>query len=409
MNRFRGIFHIARELSDEDAGNLWGKRLYRRLMVVDPASRRIIANCQNRAGTLENNGQFFEGSLDETVPVGNTAQQWQGETWVLLLTESLKNRSREEIRRLAAHEMWHGIQKEIGVPPQPNDNGHLNSLRGRVWMKMEWRALAKALVSDGDERRLAVHDALLFRDHRRRLIENSARRENSFETTEGPAEYTGLKLSGLHDEDILHRLAGEIRKADSGEMNVWTFPFRTVTSYGLIADAVGIPWRRKLRAGDDAGRFLREYSRDGKKSSGSLKEAVARYGGRELVAVETGREQSIRTRNRELRLKFTTSPLLLLPLLEFQMSFSPGGMHPVPGLGTVYTEATITDKWGRLVVTGEVMVNMPDRMAVVQAGDITQKSGTFSGKDWTLALKDGFSLEKTAGNYRPAVPSSDED
>ncbi len=60
----------------------------------------------------------------------------------------------------------------------PTENEHLDTVEGRYWLRLEWRALARALRESGDARVLAVREALAFRQarHARFPANGSSRR-----------------------------------------------------------------------------------------------------------------------------------------------------------------------------------------------------------------------------------------
>ena len=43
--------------------------------------------------------------------------------------------------RLMMHEMWHRIQPQLGLPARPGGSEHLDTVEGRYWMQLEWRAV----------------------------------------------------------------------------------------------------------------------------------------------------------------------------------------------------------------------------------------------------------------------------
>jgi hypothetical protein len=71
-------------------------------------------------------------------------------------------------------------------------NEHLDTLEGRFWMQLEWRALRRAIESSGSDRTAAIADALAFRRERRRLFPGAADNERRDEIREGLASYTGI-------------------------------------------------------------------------------------------------------------------------------------------------------------------------------------------------------------------------
>lgn len=71
----------------------------------------------------------------------------------------------------------------------------MDEMEARVWLKLEWEALHKALNSKEQAvKKSAIEDALAFRKVRQTQY-NSAQNERRFETHEGLAEYNGQKLT----------------------------------------------------------------------------------------------------------------------------------------------------------------------------------------------------------------------
>jgi hypothetical protein len=58
----------------------------------------------------------------------------------------------QERGALLIHEFFHRLQTQLGQMLVGKPNDHLETLDGRYWMQLEWRALAQALRSAGNER-----------------------------------------------------------------------------------------------------------------------------------------------------------------------------------------------------------------------------------------------------------------
>ena len=70
---------------------------------------------------------------------------------------------------LMLHESFHRIQDSLGLPMSNPDNPHLDTLDGRYYLQLEYRALSAALQSEGVAQRQAAADAVAFRRQRRAL------------------------------------------------------------------------------------------------------------------------------------------------------------------------------------------------------------------------------------------------
>ena len=49
-------------------------------------------------------------------------------------------------REFMLHELFHRIQPDLGLITLSGQNAHLDTVEGRVWLRLEWRALARALA-----------------------------------------------------------------------------------------------------------------------------------------------------------------------------------------------------------------------------------------------------------------------
>src|SRR5256884_9553806 len=71
----------------------------------------------------------------------------------------------------------------------------LDSLEGRIWLQMEWRALEHAFWQQGEDRKHDGADAVYFWNYRRPLFSLAENNENALEMNEGVGGDTGFKGS----------------------------------------------------------------------------------------------------------------------------------------------------------------------------------------------------------------------
>src|ERR1041385_3795062 len=192
-------FQEARRICDEDGGKLWGRSLYGPMIFVDRATLTVVANQGDVEGNLTKKGPVFVGRLPADIPAANTAINWGGVHWSMIFWDALAE-DQYDRDRLMIHESFHRIQDELGLRASNPTNNHLDSMAGRLWLQLEWRALNRALSRRGLERNEAVKDALIFRLYRRALFPRATAEEAALEMNEGLAEYTGVKFSGRPDK-----------------------------------------------------------------------------------------------------------------------------------------------------------------------------------------------------------------
>ena len=248
-------FQEADALCRSDAGELWGVSLCAPIMFVDRKTRAIVASQPDKENALAKNGNVFVGKLPEQINIANTAVEWSGVKWAMVIVPL----PADKIRRanLLAHEMWHLVQNEIGFPASGAANNHLDSRAGRVWLQLEWRALTAALVSLGRQRRRAIADALLFRARRRTIFPDADKEERQMEMHEGLAEYTGVKLSGSQNPNqfVIDRNIAEVLQK---ETFVRSFAYASGPAYGVLLDETKADWRKNLKKEDDLANLLQK-------------------------------------------------------------------------------------------------------------------------------------------------------
>ena len=156
------VFDQAEAICHADDGALWGVSLCGPILIVDPTTRAVVASQAGDSDVLSESDGVFTGVLPDDVMVANTAVEWDGVRWTMLLAP-LPDEA-ETRAGLIAHESWHRIQDQLGLPMASPTPEHLATAEGRIAMRLEWRALAAALSApDAEALRTATHEALIFR------------------------------------------------------------------------------------------------------------------------------------------------------------------------------------------------------------------------------------------------------
>ncbi|MBX7116935.1 MAG: hypothetical protein K1X64_21600, partial [Myxococcaceae bacterium] len=128
-----------------DGGKLWGRSLAGPLIFVDPVTRYAVSNRADTRGVLKAKGTLFVGPLSDDVLLANTAVEWDGSRWTMVIWASLVDAPNAQRRKLLAHEAFHRVQPELGLRVPDDLNTHLDTKDGRVLMQLEWGALEVAL------------------------------------------------------------------------------------------------------------------------------------------------------------------------------------------------------------------------------------------------------------------------
>src|ERR1700733_1144054 len=255
LAKAKDAFAEAQAVSDKEGGHLWGQKLYGAMFFVDPATRTVVANEPDPQGVLHADSGAYVGTLPESVIVSNAPVEWEGKRWTMLMWPTIPP---DIITRhiTFAHELFHRIQPGLGLMTADTPSLHLDTPEGRLWLQLEWRALAAALVETGPAQTQAIRDAVAFRAYRHALFPGSAKIEASLEIAEGIPEYTGT-IAGEPDRDSARwRAVGKLSDPDQSMTFVRSFAYTSGPPYGLLLDERLPGWRAKLTAQSNLGDLL---------------------------------------------------------------------------------------------------------------------------------------------------------
>src|SRR5688500_6401686 len=174
-------FEEATKLCERDAGRLWGVSLCGPMVIFD-----------QRTGTRATSQPEPEGPPPRFPGLADGPVSWGGLRWFAYPLHMLPEKDADTRQQLMLHGLFHRIQPELGFITSDGFNEHLDTLEGRVWMQLEWRALRRAVESSGSDLAEAIADALAFRRERRRVFPGAADNERRDEIREGLATYTGI-------------------------------------------------------------------------------------------------------------------------------------------------------------------------------------------------------------------------
>ena len=387
------VFQAAQRVNTRDGGKLWGMPVCGPIFLADPQTRDVVANQSDAEGLLRKSGSAWAGKLPESITPANSATDFGGVHWTMLVwpvTEDPRDRD-----RLVAHECFHRIQRALKLEPQDAVAGHLDDKVGRIWLQLEWRALERALATTGEERRSAIADAIHFRNYRRAVLKSAAATENALEMNEGLAEYTGYRLANPNEADrraaAIYNLHAGAQKQSFGR----SFAYVSGPAYGILLDASGAEWRKKLTPATDWAVLLAAAYKLALMGSNSIPpmQAANDYQGETLIAAETQRAVRLEVKRAEVRDKFVNGPVLVLPIDdEFGYGFNPNDTLSLDENSTLYGWARITGSWGVLESNNGVLMTRRDGKIVRVVVPAAKTTESPTSDDWKLTLKPGWKI-----------------
>jgi hypothetical protein len=396
--RAKAAFAEAQSVSDSEGGRLWNKKLYGALFFVDPETRFVIANEPDVDGVLHAQDGVFVGTLPQSVIIANAPTEWGGKRWTMLIWSTLPLDTTAR-RIVLGHESFHRIQPQLDLMAPDSPNLQLDTPEGRLWLQLEWRALAAALIGQGPSKVQAIRDALAFRAHRQALFPGSAKTEASLEIAEGIPEYTGTIAGAPNRESARWRVVGKLTDPDQSITFVRSFAYTSGPPYGLLLDERLPGWRSKLSTQSDLGALLAATLPP--HSAVPLVARATLYGSADIRIVERERAQRAEAMKARYRARLVEGPTLFLPGgKKFAFSFNPSALVSLSDATTVYPTFHATAEWGTLDVTDGVLVPTDFSGARVAAPDITTGPHV-EGPGWTLELAPGWKLQpgSKAGSY----------
>jgi len=391
QQRAQEFFKEAQALCERDGGRLWGVSLCGPMVMAD-----------RRTQTIATNQPAPDGTRPPILGLVNAPVEWGGARWTAFMWDFVLGQTPRGRRELFLHELFHRVQPQLGLIVEAQANEHVDAADARYWLRLEWRALARALRAPGEQREAAVRDALAFRQARHMLYAGSAESERAVEITEGLAHYTGVALGAPSREDAIVS-AVDLASVDTVESFVRSFPTTSGTLYGLLLDATSPGWTRRVRSTDDFGELLMRAL--GVQPAADAAASAARYGGDEIRAFEQQRQERRKERIAELRRRFVDGPVLQIPAAGGAASDSRGAVV-IPDVGTVWFGGyRASGNWGTLDAEKGVLVASDGKWRRVPAPQ-RRDSVTFYGDGWTFKAAPGWLIREGArqGDYEVVRP-----
>ena len=390
----------ARTMCEADAGALWKRNLCGPVALVDRQTRLVIANDTVPGRHFVRLVDAYLTTLPENQYVANTSFVWGGRPWTMVALPLPRDRyARAD---LVMHEVFHREQEALGLRQADALNNQLDMRPGRTWLRLEYRALARALESLPD-RKTALHhaeSALLFRALRRSLYPGSDSLEATLEIQEGLPEYTGQRLAMQLTGEGSARVARYVRDYEATPTFVRAFAYGTAPALGVLLDQFAPNWRDAIRATRDMGTLLARAIRfrPPRNLAASASTRAREYGWDEVDRTEAARDSARAPAMRGYRARLSDGPTITLRQIKDSLSWSYDQTELIGFdlYSTIYPSGNFSAPWGKLTVErgGVLLRNDFSQITVgVPATPISAGAKEISGDGWTLALNPGWSLE----------------
>ena len=379
----RQWFEEVTKLCERDAGRLWGVSLCGPMVIFDQRTRTRATSQPEPDGPPPR----FPGMADGPV-------SWGGARWFSFPLYMLANTDADIRQQNMLHGLFHRIQPELEWTQASDDgfNEHLDTLEGRVWLQLEWRALRRALESTARDRADAIADALAFRRERRR---GSPPRQKTKGARRFAKDWPPTPVLPPGPARLGRRTGQQHQQPREAKRNVVRRKFRSRVRTRLRRAAgrsdAGMASATSCHVGP---RRLARLS-NAHPPTADVNAAAVRYGGPALRKAEEARDLAQQVRVAELRRRFVDGPVLTMPAPGSGTSDTTGSVV-IPGVGTVFFGSfTRTTKWGRLNANNGVLLSGDGSTLSVPVTGPLQGS-ILEGNGWSVTLNSGWVLQPAA-------------
>jgi len=393
-------FKDVEEICNRDNGKLWGKNLYGPIMFVERVTRRIIANQPDNDGILKSKDGVYIGTYPKELIISNAPVKFGGKQFAMSPLPAEEDKYRIETR--AIHSLYHRFQENEGVIVSTFNINNMDEKEARLWIKLEWKALRKAINTKGDERQLAIRDALIFRGSNRELYHKYAADENKFETYEGLATFTYTLLCTNSPEEYKARLFENLDRIYSMQSYNRSYGIIHGALYATLLYDKGYDIKKIDTDNFDLGNAVKElYNIDlppiCRDVAGSL---AVNYDIEAINKEEEKRDADIKESIHSQISIFTEKPVVFLELESPSFDFEPEDIHSLDTLGTLYNSMRVSDNWGKLTVDkGGCLVSNNLKFIRITAKSFKADKNHISGDGWHLILNDDWELVPVDQNY----------
>lgn len=393
-------FRQAEAICNRDNGNLWGKNFFGPIMYVDRTTRKIFASQQDNDGILKIKDGVYTGDYPRELIVNISDVEFGGTLYAMVPIPRRDDDYR--ITTMTIRSLFHCFQSTEGLETTRFNTRHMDEKPARLLLKLEWRALRKAILSEGDTREQSIRDALIFRGARREQYPTKIADENKFENHEGLPTLTYTLLcnnSRIAARDSLIRNLDNMYRLESYSR---LYGVIHGALYAYLAHEKGFDLKDIKSDTVDLARIVKglyqiqlpQICRD---VAGSL---ALGYDVESIYKEEADRLAQSKERNRRQLSTFTEKPVVYLELESPYFDFEPGDIRNLDTLGTIYDAIRISDNWGKLSVEkGGCLVSNNLKFTRITARNFKEAKNHIYGDGWHLILNSDWQVVKIEDNY----------
>lgn len=394
-------FGLIEKICARDSGKLWGKELYSPLMFIDRRTRKITANQSDGEELLKSREHVYTGIYPREMIISNAPIRFGGTMFASVPLPEQEDEYR--IKARAIHSLFHKFQLENWPDLYTIYNtSNLDEQQARLLLKLEWKALIKALNSCGEEKLLAIRDALIFRGACHETYPAFTADQIRFETYEGLTTFTYISLISESPDEFRKRMREQFEMIYSFQSYSRSYGFIHGALYATLLSQNMFDFKTIRSEKTDLGKLVKEvYGIELPAICRDVAGSIAfSYNFEEIKNEEEQRLRDIKERLDKQVALFTEKPVVFIELESPYFDFEPEDVHALDTLGILYSRLRVSDNWGKLTVdkTGCLVSNNYRHLRINAKGLRTGKNHIY-GDGWNLVLNDNWEFVEVNQNY----------
>lgn len=361
----------AKEVLASDNGKLWGESIWCDDLLVLDADNTVYSLSPFPESKTDDSVLYYQTFPPNTFSFSNSAQDYKGKKYAVVLTNYLSDNSATII-----HELFHILQFK-----KRQFNGfainYLDNYDAREWLRLEYQALKSCLKAIDEKQStekvlLYLKDAMIYRKIRQTKYQEYLAPETEIETLEGLANYTGYVLSTYPNKFEI--AISEINNRERSKTYIRPFAYATGLAYGLIFDHLKMDWKSGVNF---VYNYLDIYEKKQLKNQLNLENidlnAVnVRNNFTEIHQQELIRKEKIEKQIAILKKEFIENPTLSVSLKDsnYTQTSDMDSTIVLEGIGTVYKNISCRDSSGGKNFGGfKTLTDSAENVGVLQSLD----------------------------------------
>ncbi len=393
-------FRKIEAICNSDSGRLWGVNLYGPIMFVDRTSRKISSNQIDNSSLLKPKDGIYTGIFPKENLITTSAATFGGTLFGIAPLPPEEDEYRIITR--AIHSLYHRHQQMIGIRPEYFNVVSMDEREARTWIKLEWKALRKAIEADGEEQSVALRDALIFRGSARELFPKYADMQNRFENYEGLATFTYTLFASESETDYNKRLFEYLDRIYAMQSYARSYGSIHGALYATILHKKGFDFTTLKSDTTDLAAVVKNlYNIELPPVCRDVAGSIAlNYDIEEINKEEDKRLLDIKERLDNQVSVFTQKPVVFLELESPSFDFEPEDLQYLDTLGTLYHTIRVSDNWGKLTVDniGCLISNNYKYLRITAKGIKIEKNHV-TGEGWQIMMNDGWEIKNSNQDY----------